>query len=160
MLAAPQRHAQRMRGTVSWDPLEAGARSLMYDGICCSSWAVLIKESLFRLNMAQAHDVPEDITQSIPVPSDKIGYAWPGSLSEGALCVCTSNTHSFTAAGACRWVIGKEGSYIKQLEERSQAVVRISDSSSREYGREWKYVQLQGAPRAVDKAKSECLLMG
>lgn len=53
-----------------------------------------------------------------------------------------------------RWVIGKEGSYIKQLEERSKAVVRISDSSSREYGREWKYVQLQGHPRAVDRAKS------
>lgn len=51
------------------------------------------------------------------------------------------------------WIIGKEGSYIHQLEERSKAVVRISDSSSREYGREWKYVQLSGAPRAVDRAK-------
>lgn len=54
-----------------------------------------------------------------------------------------------------RWVIGKEGSFIKQVEERSKAAVRISDSSIREYGREWKYVQLQGTPRAVDRAKSE-----
>jgi hypothetical protein len=61
-------------------------------------------------------------------------------------------------APLARWVIGKEGSYIKQLEERSKAVVRISDSSSREYGREWKYVQLQGAPRAVDRAKSRCMV--
>lgn len=52
-------------------------------------------------------------------------------------------------------MIGKEGSFIKQLEERSKAAVRISDSSIREYGREWKYVQLQGTPRAVDRAKSE-----
>lgn len=54
-----------------------------------------------------------------------------------------------------RWVIGKEGSFIKQLEERSKAAVRISDSESKEFGRSWKYVGLQGTPRAVDRAKSE-----
>jgi hypothetical protein len=54
-----------------------------------------------------------------------------------------------------RWVIGKEGSFIKQLEEKSRVGVRISDSACREFGRQWKYVQVQGTPRAVDRAKSE-----
>lgn len=55
----------------------------------------------------------------------------------------------------CRWVIGKEGSFIKQLEERSKAAIRVSDSACQEFGRQWKYVQVQGTPRAVDRAKSE-----
>ena len=57
----------------------------------------------------------EEISQSIPVPSDKVG-----------------------------WVIGKEGSYIKQLSEKSKATIRVSDSTSKEFGREWKYVQISG----------------
>ena len=66
----------------------------------------------------------EEISRSLPVPEYKIG-----------------------------WIIGKRGSYINQLAEKSGASVSISDSSSKEYGTIWKYVQLRGSGRAVDRAK-------
>ncbi|CAM9725312.1 unnamed protein product [Phaeothamnion confervicola] len=67
---------------------------------------------------------PELINQSVPLPEEKIG-----------------------------WVIGKNGSYVQQLAVKSGATLRVSDSSSYEYGRTWKYVQISGPPRAVDRAK-------
>ena len=66
----------------------------------------------------------DEISRSLPVPEYKIG-----------------------------WIIGKRGSYINQLAEKSGASVSISDSSSKEYGTIWKYVQLRGSGRAVDRAK-------
>jgi len=51
------------------------------------------------------------------------------------------------------WIIGKRGSYIKQLEKKSGATITISDSTSKEYGTVWKYVQISGSGRAVDRAK-------
>jgi len=44
---------------------------------------------------------------------------------------------------------------MKRLEEKSRAVIRVSDSVCTEFGRSCKYVQIQGTPRAVDRAKSE-----
>lgn len=64
------------------------------------------------------------INQSIPIPEQKIG-----------------------------WMIGKSGSYLNQLCLKSGASITISESSSKEYGRVWKYIQLKGTGRAVDKAK-------
>lgn len=67
---------------------------------------------------------PEQIQQSIPVPSHKIG-----------------------------WIVGRRGSYIEQLANKSGAKVTVSDSESREFGTVWKYVMVQGTGREVDKAK-------
>ena len=39
------------------------------------------------------------------------------------------------------------------MAEKSGASVSISDSTSKEYGTVWKYVQLRGTGRAVDRAK-------
>lgn len=65
-----------------------------------------------------------EISQSLPIPEYKMG-----------------------------WVIGKRGSYINQLQIKSGASITISDSVSREYGNVWKYIQISGSGRAVDRAK-------
>ena len=67
---------------------------------------------------------PDEISRSLPIPEYKIG-----------------------------WIIGKHGSYINQLAKKSGASISISDSSSKEYGTVWKYVQIRGSGRAVDRAK-------
>jgi hypothetical protein len=67
---------------------------------------------------------PEEISQSLPIPERKMG-----------------------------WIVGKKGSYINQLARKSGATITISESTSREYGMVWKYVQLTGTGRAVDRAK-------
>lgn len=67
---------------------------------------------------------PEEITQSLPIPERKMG-----------------------------WIVGKRGSYINQLCRKSGASITISESTSREYGIIWKYVQITGTGRAVDRAK-------
>ena len=64
------------------------------------------------------------ITQSLPIPEYKMG-----------------------------WIIGKRGTYINQLSKKSGANITISDSRSKEYGTVWKYVQITGTGRAVDRAK-------
>jgi polyribonucleotide nucleotidyltransferase len=65
-----------------------------------------------------------NITQSLPIPEYKIGF-----------------------------IIGKNGTYINQLSKKSGARITISDSKSKEYGTVWKYVQITGSGRAVDRAK-------
>ncbi len=75
------------------------------------------------------HERKEDnntnlITQSLPIPEYKMG-----------------------------WIIGKKGTYINQLSKKSGASIAISDSKSKEYGTVWKYVQISGTGRAVDRAK-------
>lgn len=67
---------------------------------------------------------PEQISQSLPIPEAKMG-----------------------------WIVGKKGSYISQLSRKSGATISISDSTSKEYGMVWKYVQITGSGRAVDRAK-------
>ena len=67
---------------------------------------------------------PEEITQSLPIPDHKMG-----------------------------WIVGKKGSYITQLCRKSGAAISISESTSKEYGIVWKYVQITGTGRAVDRAK-------
>ena len=39
------------------------------------------------------------------------------------------------------------------MSKKSGAVITISESSSKEYGRVWRYVQIKGGGRAVDRAK-------
>lgn len=51
------------------------------------------------------------------------------------------------------WIVGKQGSYITQLSRKSGAHISISESTSREFGIVWKYVQITGSGRAVDRAK-------
>lgn len=64
------------------------------------------------------------ITQSLPVPEYKMG-----------------------------WIVGKKGSYINQLSKKSGAHFSISESTSTEFGTVWKYVQISGTGRAIDRAK-------
>ena len=61
---------------------------------------------------------PEEITQSLPIPEFKMG-----------------------------WIVGKKGSYITQLCRKSGAHITISESTSKEYGMIWKYVQITGTGR-------------
>ena len=75
-------------------------------------------------NAEIAGRAPDKISQSLPVPEYKMG-----------------------------WIIGKRGSYINQLAKKSGASISVSDSTSKEYGTVWKYVQLTGSGRAVDRAK-------
>ncbi|RYH06226.1 hypothetical protein EON65_43150 [archaeon] len=51
------------------------------------------------------------------------------------------------------WVVGKRGSYINQLSAKSGAQIDISESTSREFGTVWKYIQITGTGREVDRAK-------
>lgn len=67
---------------------------------------------------------PEEITQSLPIPEYKMG-----------------------------WIVGKKGSYINQLSRKSGAHISISETSTKEYGIVWKYVQITGSGRCVDRAK-------
>ena len=67
---------------------------------------------------------PGEISRSLPIPEYKIG-----------------------------WIIGKRGSYINQLAKKSGASISISETTSKEYGTVWKYVQLRGTGRAIDRAK-------
>jgi predicted PilT family ATPase len=66
----------------------------------------------------------DEITQSLPIPEYKMG-----------------------------WIIGKKGTYVNQLAKKSGATIVISDSTSKEYGTVWKYVQISGTGRQVDRAK-------
>ena len=65
-----------------------------------------------------------EVIQSLPIPEYKMG-----------------------------WIVGKKGSYINQLSRKSGAALTISESTSKEYGFVWKYVQIKGTGRAVDRAK-------
>ena len=65
-----------------------------------------------------------EVVQSLPIPEYKMG-----------------------------WIVGKGGSYINQLSRKSGAKLTISESTSKEYGFVWKYVQIKGTGRAVDRAK-------
>jgi len=67
---------------------------------------------------------PDEITQSLPIPEYKMG-----------------------------WIVGKKGSYINQLSRKSGAHISISETSTKEYGIVWKYVQITGTGRSVDRAK-------
>ena len=69
-------------------------------------------------------DKSDEISQSMPIPEFKIG-----------------------------WIIGKKGSYIVQLAQKSGAAITVSEGTSKEYGIVWKYVQISGSRRAVDRAK-------
>ena len=51
------------------------------------------------------------------------------------------------------WIIGKQGVYIQGLSQRSGCQISVSDSPSKEFGREWNYIHLQGTTRNVDRAK-------
>ena len=73
---------------------------------------------------APAQHSENEITQSLPIPEYKMG-----------------------------WIVGKGGSYINQLSRKSGAALTISESTSKEYGFVWKYVQIKGTGRAVDRAK-------
>jgi predicted PilT family ATPase len=75
-------------------------------------------------NRVERRDENNQITQSLPIPEYKMG-----------------------------WIIGKKGTYINQLAKKSGATITISDSKSKEYGTVWKYVQITGTGRAVDRAK-------
>ena len=66
----------------------------------------------------------QNYQQSIPVPGYKMG-----------------------------WIIGKRGSYVKQLQKKSGAQISVSNTTSKEYGTVWKYIQISGNGRAIDRAK-------
>ena len=67
----------------------------------------------------------ERIHQSIPISSSKVG-----------------------------WIIGKQGIQIQHIQKRSGcSAVTISDSPTKDFGREWNYVQISGTTRSVDRAK-------
>lgn len=39
------------------------------------------------------------------------------------------------------------------MSKKSGATISISESTSKEYGRVWRYIQIRGTGRAVDRAK-------
>lgn len=51
------------------------------------------------------------------------------------------------------WIIGKGGSYVKQLQQKSGATIVVSNTKSVEYGQTWKYLQITGNGRSIDRAK-------
>ena len=51
------------------------------------------------------------------------------------------------------WIIGRQGSYVKQLQQKSGATIVVTTTTSKEYGRVWRYVQITGTGRALDRAK-------
>mmetsp|Transcript_108246 Transcript_108246/g.305092 ORF Transcript_108246/g.305092 Transcript_108246/m.305092 type:complete len:117 (-) Transcript_108246:99-449(-) len=67
---------------------------------------------------------PEILKQSMPIPSDRVG-----------------------------WIVGRQGTYINQLCQKSGAHVTVSHSESYEFGIVWKYVMIHGTGREVDRAK-------
>ena len=69
-------------------------------------------------------DKPAEVNQSMPIPADRVG-----------------------------WIIGKQGINIQGLSQRSGCAISVSDWPSKEYGREWNYIHLQGTTRNVDRAK-------
>ena len=73
---------------------------------------------------ASGGDKPAEVNQSMPIPADRVG-----------------------------WIIGKQGVYIQGLSQRSGCAISVSDSPSKEFGREWNYIHLQGTTRNVDRAK-------
>lgn len=81
-------------------------------------------KSIYTTNNPEVPSNHQEISQSLPVPEYKMG-----------------------------WIVGKRGSYINQLAKKSGAQITISDSTSKEYGTVWKYVQITGSGRAVDRAK-------
>jgi len=86
--------------------------------------APMMQSNTSHMNANTAQPPENEITQSLPVPEYKMG-----------------------------WIVGKRGSYINQLSKKSGAHITISESTSKEYGTVWKYVQITGTGRAVDRAK-------
>jgi hypothetical protein len=77
-----------------------------------------------RMDLRAPVHSENEVIQSLPIPEYKMG-----------------------------WIVGKKGSYINQLSRKSGATLTISESTSKEYGFVWKYVQIKGTGRAVDRAK-------
>ena len=65
---------------------------------------------------------------------------------------CTSRASRYLQ-NKVAWIIGKHGSYVKQLQQKSGATIVVSTTTSKEYGRVWRYVQITGTGRALDRAK-------
>ena len=65
---------------------------------------------------------------------------------------CTSRASRYLQ-NKVAWIIGKQGSYVKQLQQKSGATIVVSTTTSKEYGRVWRYVQITGTGRALDRAK-------
>lgn len=86
--------------------------------------APMMQSNMSHMGINAAQPPEHEITQSLPVPEYKMG-----------------------------WIVGKRGSYINQLSKKSGAHITISESTSKEYGTVWKYVQITGTGRAVDRAK-------
>ena len=86
--------------------------------------AAIMQSSMSHMGIIASQPPEHEIIQSLPVPEYKMG-----------------------------WIVGKRGSYINQLSKKSGAHITISDSTSKEYGTVWKYVQITGTGRAVDRAK-------
>jgi len=86
--------------------------------------APMMQSNTSHMSANIAQPPENEITQSLPVPEYKMG-----------------------------WIVGKRGSYINQLSKKSGAHITISESTSKEYGTVWKYVQITGTGRAVDRAK-------
>merc|ERR1719506_2389825 len=66
----------------------------------------------------------EEMTQSVPIPANSVG-----------------------------WVMGKGGSNINLMQKQSGCVLRLQDNEWQDFGRKWKYLQLKGSGRNVDRAK-------
>jgi KH domain len=54
---------------------------------------------------------------------------------------------------AIGWLLGKEHSYLHQLIKESGAEIVLQDSASAEFGTAWRYLNLTGSGRAIDRAK-------
>ena len=51
------------------------------------------------------------------------------------------------------WASASLGRQVNQMIKKSGASITISESTSQEFGRIWRYVHIKGGGRAVDRAK-------
>lgn len=97
---------------------------------------------------------PVEVNQSMPIPADRVGWIIgkqgvyiqvPCRLRRAAPAPCVPCVidHALTRDFRTR----------QGLSQRSGCAISVSDSPSKEFGREWNYIHLQGTTRNVDRAK-------
>ena len=80
-----------------------------------------------------------------------VGAEWSARGTEEVECVYQQSIP--IPAYKIAWIIGRQGSYVKQLQQKSGATIVVTTTTSKEYGRVWRYVQITGTGRALDRAK-------
>lgn len=104
-------------------------------------------------------DRPVEVNQSMPIPADRVGWIIGKQgvyiqVPRGSIpAVCAPPFSRVQKLTTHLLVFHLCLCFHQGLSQRSGCAISVSDSPSKEFGREWNYIHLQGTTRNVDRAK-------